>query len=254
MNLRMRLSVVGIVVVGLVLWLGAGASAEEKAEGNVEPAGRSWKAGVDATFYSDYIWRGLDKFETSVSPSIYVRFPSFCVRATGIAETGEDGGMGEIDASFEYFLSVKQLDFSFGYMYYGYDDAPYSDTSELFGKVAWNTGTPIIPLLELNWDVDAAEALYGRLGVAYADKVENVNYRVLATLGAATEGFSETYFWVSESGLIDFDISFAMVIPVSEIVSFEPFVGFSVLLDDSIKTFVEDDSNVYGGAAVHLVF
>ncbi len=237
-----------VVVAGLVVCTEI--SGEEKAE----PAGRTWMAGVDAAVYSEYIWRGLNKYETAVSPSAYVRFPSFCVRATGIAETGGDEGLGEIDASFEYFFSFGQLDFSAGYIFYGYDESPYSDTSEIFGKAAWNTGTPIQPSLELYWDVDEADALYGRLGVAYADRIENVSYKLLATLGAATEGFSETYFWVSESGLIDFEISFSMIIPVSEHVSFEPFVGYSALVDSAIKDFVEDDSNAYGGAAVHLMF
>lgn len=68
------------------------------------------------------------------------------------------------------------------------------------------------------------------------------------------EGFAETYFWVSEAGFIDFEASFSMVIPLSKQISFEPFAGISVLLDDSIKTWVKDDTNEYVGAALHLVF
>jgi len=211
-------------------------------------------AGVDATVYSDFVWRGLNKYDTSVAPSIYVRFPSFEVRATGIAEVGDDEGLGEVEASFEYFFSVGQLDLSAGYVFYGYDESIYSDTSEIFGKASWNTGTPITPSLEVYWDIDEAEALYGRFGVTYADRIERINYRLRATLGAATDGFSKTYFFVSESGFIDFDISFSMIIPVSDYFSFEPFVGYSVLLDSSIKHFVEDDSNVYVGGAIHLMF
>jgi len=45
-----------------------------------------------------------------------------------------------------------------------------------------------------------------------------------------------------------------MIIPVSEQVSFEPFVGYSALVNSSIKRFVEDDSNEYIGASVHVTF
>lgn len=158
MTSRARLAVVSLVVLagGLALCTGF---AEEKA---APPAGRTWFAGVDAAIYSDYIWRGVNKYDTSVSPAVYVKFPSFCVKALGLFETGEDEGTGEIDLSLEYFFSLGQLNFSAGYIYYGYDESPYSDTSELFGKAAWRTGTPIVPSLELYWDVDEASALYGR--------------------------------------------------------------------------------------------
>jgi len=253
MNWRANLIIVIVVVlaVGIMLW--GRSSAEEKAP-PLGGAGRTWMAGVDATIYSDYIWRGLHKYDTSVSPSAYVRFPSFCIKAVGIAETGEDGGMGEVDASFEYFFSVRQLDFSAGYIFYAYDESPYSNTSELFGTVSWKTGTPIYPSLELYWDVDEADALYGRVGVTYADHIESLSYKLMATLGAATDNFPETYFLVSESGLIDFEISFSMTIPVSEQISFRPFGGYSALVNDNIGDLVKDDSNGYGGASIHITF
>jgi hypothetical protein len=250
MRSTIRLFVAGLGILAMGFVLCAQASAQEEAAAPV----RTWMAGVDATVYSDFLWRGVNKYDTSVSPSIYVRFPSFAVRATGIAETGDDEGLGEVDASFEYFFSVGDLDLSAGYIFYGYDESIYSDTSEIFGKVSWNTDTPIVPSLELYWDIDEAEALYGRLGVAWVDHIEHINYRLQAWLGAATDGFSKTYFFVSESGFIDFDISFSMVIPVSDHVSFEPFVGYSVLLNSSIKDFAEDDSNEYVGGAIHLMF
>jgi hypothetical protein len=250
MSSRRGVSLVGFLIAILALALCGRGYAE--AEG--EPAERSWRAGVDVSVYSEYIWRGLDKYDTAVSPSLYLRFPSFCIRATGIAETGGDADMGEIDASFEYFLSAGPVDFSLGYMFYGYDDSPYSDTSEIFGKAAWNTGTPISPSLEMYWDIDEADALYTRFGVAYADSIEKVNYKLLATLGAATDGFSETYFWTSESGLVDFEISFSMILPITEQITFEPFVGYSALIESSLGNHLEDDSNAYVGASLHVVF
>jgi hypothetical protein len=250
MTYTVRYAVAGLVAFVGLLVVCSGSVAQEGAG----PATRTWKAGVDATVYSDYIWRGVDKYDTSVAPSIFVRFPSFEIRATGVAEVGGDADMGEVDASFEYFFSFKPVDFSVGYMFYGYDESPYSDTSEIFAKASWMTGTPIVPSLELFWDVDEADALYGRLGVAWVDHIERINYRFAARLGAATDGFSETYFFVSESGFTDFDISFNMVIPVGEYVSFEPFVGISVLLDSTVKDFVDDDTNEYVGGAIHLVF
>jgi len=248
-----------VIVVLVVLTMGValcGPSAAQPVLQRVseEAAVRTWTAGVDATVYSEYVWRGLNKYETSIAPSVYVRFPSFCIKVAGIAETGGGGGMGEVTPSLEYFFSAGELDFSVGYIFYGYDESLYSDTSEIFGKASWNTGTPISPSLEMYWDIDEADALYARLGVCYADRIEDISYKLLATLGGGTEGFSETYFWVSESGLTDFEISFSMVIPVSEQISFEPFVGYSVLVNSSIKTFAEDDSNEYIGASIHVVF
>jgi hypothetical protein len=249
---RIGFLVAGVAVVAMGFVLCAPAPAQE--QGVEQPAARTWTAGVDATVFSDYMWRGLNKYDTAVSPSIFVRFPSFEIRATGIAETGEDEGLGEVDASFEYFFSVGQLDFSAGYMFYGYDESVYSDTSEIFGKASWNTGTPITPLLELYWDVDEADALYGRIGVAYADRIEKISYALRATLGAATEGFGETYFFVSESGFIDFDISFSMIIPVTDYFSVKPFVGYSVLVNNGINDVVKDDSKAYAGGAILLMF
>jgi hypothetical protein len=250
MTSTVRFALVGLIILGAMLLVCPRSLAEEGAK----PTARTWMAGVDATLYSDYIWRGLKKYDTSVAPSIYVRFPSFEIRATGIAETGGGGGMGEVDASFEYFLSLGPVELSAGYIFYGYDEAFYSDTSEIFGKASWMTGTPIVPSLELFWDVDEADALYGRLGVAWIDHIERINYKLLARIGAATDGFNETYFFVSESGFTDFEASFNMVIPVGEHVSFEPFVGVSVLLNSTVKDFVEDDTNGYVGGAIHLMF
>jgi len=250
MTSTVRFAMVGLIVFAALLVVCLGSVAEE----NAAPATRTWMAGVDATIYSDYIWRGLNKYDTSVAPSIYVHFPSFEVRATGIAETGGDRDLGEVDASFEYFFSLGPVDFGAGYMFYGYEDALYSDTSEIFGKASWMTGTPIVPSFELFWDIDEADALYGRLGVAWIDHIERINFRLLARIGAATEGFNETYFFVSESGFTDFDIAFNMVIPVGEHVSFEPFVGVSVLLNSTVKDFVDDDTNAYVGGAIHLMF
>lgn len=248
-----RFAVAGLgVLVGLLV-VCPGSIAQEPAV-PAEPAARTWMAGVDAAVYSDYIWRGVDKYDTSVAPSIFVRFPSFEVRATGIAEVSGDSDMGEVDASFEYFFSFGSVDFSAGAIYYGYEESLFSDTFEIFGKASWITGTPIVPSFELFWDIDEADALYGRLGVAWVDYIERINYRVAARLGAATDGFNETYFFVSESGFTDFDISFNMVIPVGKYVSFEPFVGISVLLDSTVKDFVDDDTNEYVGGAIHLVF
>ena len=250
MTYRARLAVVGLVVIAGGMFLCTGFAQEEKAQSG----GRSWVAGVDAAIYSDYIWRGVNKYDTSVSPAVYVRFPSFCVKALGIFETGEDGGTGEIDASLEYFFSLGQLDLSAGYIFYGYDESSFSDTSEIFGKASWRTGTPLVPSLELYWDIDEADALYARIGVAYQDQIENVPFKLATSLGAATDGFSKTYYWISEAALVDFEASFSMSIPLSKEISFEPFVGISVLLDSSIKTWVEEDTNEYIGAALHLVF
>ncbi len=250
MSSRRSFLVFGLVLVAIAAVLPGRCLAQEKAEPHI----RTWKAGVDVAVYSEYIWRGLEKYGTAVEPAAYVRFPSFCVKLSGVGDTGGDGGMGEITPSLEYFFSLGELDFSVGYMYYGYDKSPYSDTSELFATARWNTGTPICPSVEAYWDIDEADALYARFGVDYTDRVEDIDFQLSGTLGAATDGFGETYFFVKESGLIDFEASFSMVIPISEQISFKPFVGLSYLMDSSLKDFVDDDWNFYGGGALLVTF
>lgn len=250
MSSRTGFTVVALaaLIAGLVL------SCPSAAQEEAAPSVRTWKAGVDVAVYSEYIWRGLEKYGTAVEPAAYVRFPSFRIKLSGVAETGGDGGMGEVTPSLEYFFSWKDLDFSVGYIFYAHDNAAYSDTSELFATASWNTGTPISPYLEVYWDIDEADALYGRVGVGYVDKVENIDFQLTGSLGAATSGFGQTYFFVKESGMVDFHLYFSMVIPISGQISFEPFAGYSYLIDSSLKTFMEDDSNAYGGAALHVVF
>jgi len=250
MSSRAGFAIVSLVILAVGSTFGSRCSAQEEAE----PAVRTWMAGVDVSVFSEYVWRGLSKYDTAVAPSLYVKFPSFCAKIQGVAETGGDAGMGEITPSLEYFFSSGELDFSVGYIFYGYDESPYSDTSEIFGKASWNTGTPIVPSVELYWDIDEADAIYGRFGLGYADSIEDLRYKLLASIGGATDGFGESYFWVSDSGIIDFEISFSMVIPISERISFRPFAGYSILVNSSIKRFVEDDSNAYAGAALHVVF
>jgi hypothetical protein len=267
----------------LTMSTGSLCSAEEKetTPGNVsaptEPAKTPSRvipddltANLNTTFYSKYVWRGLELSKNSlvVFPSLTVGYKGFAANVWVDMDThfdnappGEDKKLKlqETDLTLTYSNKIPQLklNWTLGWIYYhtdGFNGDTNTSNQEFFGTLAFDL--PLKPTLSVYREIETGEAWYTSLGLSHSfalpkkDWSLDVGGWVSYLYNHSTEDFSAFH---------DGNVWAGLTIPVTSYFSFGPKIQYSFPLSSSAEDRIKansfnghDSKWVYGGIIFDL--
>lgn len=245
------------------------ASAQEAGSAAPDSSKDEQKAGVPVTFRGDasavskYIWRGQRLTnDWSLQPAITVGLGDFSINLWGTLDmaavnegdglflpqnpsappgdqSGLQGKFSEIDYTFSYARSVRELSLTGGAIVYSFADrgATLRTTSELFAGVSLASVT-FAPSATLYVDVDESQetgssGLYLKLAAAHSIALHHHVFSSLdisGSLAFANAGFGRYYYGAQEAGLHDFNLTLTLPMRISEHWSASACVAYSTLL------------------------
>jgi hypothetical protein len=230
-------------VTGLVL---AGpAFAESEDEGWVTDYGVT--AGATVDFYTKYIWRGQNLVDDPVlQPSAYVSAVGFTASIWGNVTLDGEKEFTELDYTLDYTTSLGVIDdrlekvsVSAGYIYYDFPNLSSSDDSqEIYAAVA--VDTLLSPSFVVYYDYDEGDGTYYEASVSHSVPLDPVELNLCATVG-----YNDGQ-WGFDSSFSAAALGASLVIPLTEWVSIEPAIIYSVALDNQY------DDEFYGGFSIDI--
>jgi hypothetical protein len=179
-------------------------------------SGVAQSVSVSSGFYTDYMWRGFNLYEgSSIQPSIDVSYEIKGVGTLGAnlwshlsaeGSSQKEANFGEVDYTLSYTTPFKELELSFGHMWYTF---PYEggesipDSAEFYGSLT----IPVMlnPSLSYYYDYDYYNYSYYELGLSHELKVSdsfsivpvaNFGFAAGAEKVYANDGFVQTTFGV----------------------------------------------------------
>jgi hypothetical protein len=243
------------------------ATAPEKAPPRVIPDDLT--ANLNTTFYSKYVWRGLELSRDSlvVFPSLTVGYKGFAANVWVDMDTrfgnpppGDDKKLKlqETDLTLTYTNKIPKLkmDWTLGWIYYhtdGFNGDSNTSNQEFFGTLAF--AIPLKPTLSVYREIETGEAWYTSLALSHSFALPNkwsldVGGWVSYLYNKSTEDFSAMH---------DGNIWAGLTIPVTSYFSIGPKVQYSFPLSSDARDRIKgssfngrDSSWVYGGIILDL--
>jgi len=231
----------------------------------VAPETVSFEAGVG--LISKYIWRGVNlNDDVVIQPDVVMHVGAFTGAVWASMDTTDDAN----DAGFEftearyiaqYGTELYDLDITFGYVYYDRSKTDLKQTSEIFAG-ARLADYIIEPAIAVYLDIDEAEGAWVVLSGTYINEPSEFPWRADASIGYGTEDFNRFYFsreiksttggvsrkGADDSGITDITLGASTDLELGNGLMLTPFINLTVLVDGAIRSFSEDDVNIYGGA------
>jgi len=248
-----------VLALAVACVVAAGAHAEEPKEPE-----KQWSAGVDLTYNSKYVWRGINVTNDPVfQPSVTFAWKGLSLNVWGNMDltnvNGNNDEFNELDFTLDYSGSVGKLGYSVGVIYYHFPNTPFPGTTELYGSLGLDV--LLSPTLTVYADIDEADGFYATLSVGHTFE-DVVKFSELASMGieaGASVGFADGdhnayYFGVDDSGPVDVTVGVSFPIAVGEHVTVTPALNYSNLLDDDLADGVGRDSNFWAGVTLGFSF
>ena len=228
-------------------------------------------ANLNTTFYSKYIWRGLELSKDSlvIFPSATIGYKGFALNVWVDLDTNFDNPppgkhseakLQETDLTLTYNnkISPLKLDYTLGWIYYD-TDGFYGDSSthnqELFVTLAFDF--PLKPTLSVYTEIETGTAWYASLALAHSFKISkdwswDLGGWVSYLYNQSTEDITAMH---------DGNIWMGLTIPVNSYFSIIPKIQYSFALSSDARDRIEansfngKDSNfLYGGLIFDLKF
>lgn len=248
-----------VLIAGLIAMCGGFAVGTARAQ--------SYSAGVDTAVVSKYIWRGQRltndwSFQpsltigvggfafnawgnmdlTAVNPADGITIPEDPNRTPGENDNGLKGQLSEIDYTFSYDHSLKNVSLGGGVIFYTFPQraATLPATSEIYGSVSFDS-VPLAPSATLYVDVDETHAgdgstgVYFLLGAGHTFPTGNNTFTGLdlsGTIAFANSGFGKYYYGLDHAGPQDASLTVSAPITIGEHWSASGFVTYSALLGE----------------------
>jgi len=269
-----RLSAV-LLVFFVAMGMGSLCSAEEPAPEKAPPRviPEDLTADLNTTFYSKYIWRGLELSKDSlvIFPSLTIGYKGFAFNIWTDMDTRygnpppdqdkKDFKLWETDLTLSYSNKIKplKLDYTVGWIYY-HTDGFFGDTSaqnqELFVTLAYDW--PLLkPTLSVYQEIETGQAWYASLALSHSFAV----YKDWSLDVGGLVSYQSNHSTDNISAFHDGNIWASLTIPLSKFWSITPKAQYSFPLssdaNDQIKasSFNGRDSKwVYGGIIFDLKF
>ena len=206
------------------------------------------EAGATIDWYTKYIWRGQNLADDGVfQPSGYVSIAEFTASFWGNYMMTDTKVWTERDYGLDYSKSLgfiepefEKVSVSFGYIYYEFPNLPSGeDSQEVYGAVAVDTF--LSPSLAVYHDYDEGDGTYYEGSVGHSlPVIDPLTLNLSASIGY-------------NDGQWDYDSSFSSALlgasvtfPLSDMLSFEPGIFYSVALDSQY------DDEFYGGFSLSI--
>lgn len=217
-------------------------------------------ASADASFMSNYVWRGQKLSEDWViQPSVTLGYGGFGMNLWANYD-GDTTEHNETDLTLSYAFDVtEKVGLEVGYIYYALDGA--ADTQELY--VSAGADVMLQPSLTFYYDVEEGNGGFLVAAIGHSFPLSD---DISLDLGAsASINFDNKVMGAGEdgsefTGLYNGEISAAVSIPVTEDISITPMIAYSFPLSDDSEFAIEsisfdaDGDIVYGGVNVSVSF
>jgi hypothetical protein len=223
-----------------------------------------------AALMSKYIWRGVNLNDDVVlQPDLALHLGAFTGGLWASLDTTDDANDDAFEFTetryfAEYGAEISEFELLFGYIFYhrfGVDDL--DQTSEIFAS-ARLADYIIEPALTIYQDIDAASGTWIVLSANYIDNASAVPWRVDASIGYGTADFNEFYYHditspdgvtivkeeVDSAGVTDITFGGSADWVLYDGIILTPFVNITILVDDDIRDYADDDISIYGGAMI----
>jgi hypothetical protein len=228
-------------------------------------------ANLNTTFYSKYVWRGLELSKDSlvIFPSLTIGYKGFALNVWVDLDTNFDNpppgekskaNLQETDLTLTYTNKIKPLKmhYTLGWIYYDtdgfYGDTPTSN-QEVFVTLAFDF--PLKPTLSVYTEIETGTAWYVSLALAHSFKISkdwswDLGGWVSYLYNQSTEDITAMH---------DGNIWMGLTIPVNSYFSIIPKIQYSFALSSDARDRIEansfngKDSNfLYGGLIFDLKF
>ncbi len=223
-----------------------------------------WSIGIETTFSSKYIWRGINLVDEPVfQPSVSASYEGLTLSLWGNIEitncNDQLGEFTEIDYMADYTWSRNALNLCAGVIHYQFPNIGPPTTTEVYGGLSLDT--LLAPSLTVHRDVDQADGTYATLSVSHTfEKVwalshgTAISIDLSGSVGCGSSSFNDFYYGYNESAFTDALISAGLPITIGDRWTLTPSVSYSTLLDGGIRNAMDKDDNVFGGLTVSCAF
>jgi hypothetical protein len=231
----------------------------------VEAPEEGLTANLNVSFYSQYIWRGIELSKDSlvIFPTMTMGYKGFAVNLWADVDTdfnnplpGESSQfkLQETDITLSYTNSLKALKtgYTFGWIFYdtdGFHGHRPTDNQELF--LTLTPELPLKPTFTVYSELQVATAWYFTLGLSHSFTVHKDWSFDVGGYGSYFYGKQEDY-----SGLSDANLSAGLKIPINKHMSITPKVQYSFPLSTNASnrlkslSFNGDHSQFFYGGLV----
>lgn len=226
-------------------------------------------AAIDLPVRSAYFWRGqVINDEAVVQPEINLELSNGFGFTTWLNNNltdnlGERGEFDEADLTLYYTTEISPVAVTVGvteYLYSnpqpqvwayeggeiyppGVSDYYSPSTREVFLVVEPSESVEwlIKPSLEIDYDVDEVNGVYGVLGLTWEKEIckDLCGVSVNVGLGAASSDYNNYYFGVSQTALNDFTARLELPFTINETFALTPSLHYSLLVDNDIADAAE---------------
>ena len=222
---------------------------------------------LDTAYVSKYIWRGnVLNPDPAFQPSLTFSIPNglsynlwASMDMTDVI--GQSSNITEVDHTLSYAWDYKSVGMTSGYVYYAFPNTTFLSTSEIFASACF--GGKFSPTISVNYDVDEVQGAYFGLGGGYAcsmpwSKVASSVMNFTAKVGYGTASYNKAYFYGSDkSAFTDLALSASVPFQAGK-VGITPSVGYSTVLDGTLRDALADNQvdsdNLFGGLAMSVEF
>jgi hypothetical protein len=288
MRASLRMIFLSFVIV-MVMGLGTNARAqygteEKPAEqaGAAKPAGKmipeDLTADFNLSFYSQYIWRGLELSRDSVVffPTLTVGYKGFAVNLWADLDTNFGTGneerhfkLQETDVTVSYSNSYQgclpwNLNYTLGWILYDYQptageaDQTIKDTKNQEVFLSLGLDTLLKPTFTVYNEIETGQALYLSLGLSHSFAV----YKDWSLDVGGWVSYLENHSTAHFSNFHDGNISAGLNVPLNNYLSIKPNIQYSFPLSGDAAQRIRDNSEglfhhrqdnfVYGGIIMDL--
>ena len=228
-------------------------------------------ANLNTTFYSKYVWRGLELSKNSlvIFPSLTIGYKGFALNVWLDLDTefnnppqvkDSKAKLQETDLTLTYTNKFKPLkmDYTLGWIYYdtdGFDGETPTSNQEVFVTLAFDI--PLKPTLSVYREIETGAAWYTSLALSHSFKIYkewtwDMGGWISYIYNKSTEDIS---------AMDDGNIWMGLTIPVNSYFSIIPKIQYSFPLSSAARKRIEansfngQDSNfLYGGLIFDLKF
>ena len=256
--------VVGLAALGYAVSGGLQAASGEEHSGEgaaalaaPAPPASDWTFGIDMTYASKYVWRGINVVNGSVfQPSVTLGYKGVALNVWGNMDLSDVNGHSshftELDYTLGYAWSTEDLTFGVGAIYYRFPHTGGPDTTEVFGSVGLNNA--LAPTLAVYQDIDATHGTYVSLSVSHtfpdvwkpSDGV-SMGVALSAQLGFGSAKNNKFYFGVNHAAADNVLLTAGLPFQIGEHWKLTPALNYSVLLAHDIRNSTNHPDNLCFG-------
>ena len=241
----------------------AAEDAERAAEVAPPSAEKDWSVGLDLTYNSKYVWRGIQVTPDPVfEPAVTVGYKGLTLNVWANMDTTDvhsnENQFNEIDYTLDYSFDWEKLTFSVGGIHYMFPQLHVADTTEAYVGIGLNVLTS--PKLTVYQDLDEHEGTY--LALSFGHTFEDVwkprnDIRMSVDLGVTLAWGSDKhnrFYYGAGAGWADTTVHLGLPVKIGDHVTITPAVNYMWLLDDGITKSLGDDDAFWAGVTFGVSF